>query len=165
MDRGVWWATVHRVTKSWTHWATEHTHTCNIQRCCGALWWAFQFSACALSIACKATAAATHSHWCLGSGLPIKPNRTNETVSLVRIWTWKTKMSWIPAGDLIIECVNSEALTFSPLAINLREQMSAEKQGWSRQADKRDEGEGEELENVAHTFCIFYRYFLCEILL
>ena len=29
MDRGAWWATVHRVTKSWTQlkWLTTHTHT------------------------------------------------------------------------------------------------------------------------------------------
>ena len=26
MDRGPWWATVHGVTRSQTHWATEHTH-------------------------------------------------------------------------------------------------------------------------------------------
>ena len=27
MDREAWWATVHGVTKSWTHWGTEHTFT------------------------------------------------------------------------------------------------------------------------------------------
>ena len=27
MDRGAWWANVHRVSKSQTHQATEHTHT------------------------------------------------------------------------------------------------------------------------------------------
>ena len=28
MDRGAWWATIHRVTKSWTHLNTHtHTHT------------------------------------------------------------------------------------------------------------------------------------------
>ena len=26
MERGAWWATVHRVAKSWTCQATEHTH-------------------------------------------------------------------------------------------------------------------------------------------
>ena len=35
MDRGAWWATVHRVTKSWTQlkWLTTHTHTHN-KICC-----------------------------------------------------------------------------------------------------------------------------------
>ena len=160
MGRGAWWAAVHRVTKIWTHSATEHTRTCNIQRCCACpLVYFSVLSMCSVySLQSHSRRHHLHSHWCLGSGWPVKPKRTNETVPLVSIWTWKAKV-------LIIGCINAEALTFSPLAINLREQMSAEKQWWSRQADNRDEGEGGELEKVAHTSCIFYRYFLCEILL
>ena len=150
MGRGAWWAAFHRVTKSWAHSATEHTHTCNIQRCraCPLVYFSVLSMYSVYSLQSHSRRHHLHSHWCLGSGWPVKPKRTNETVPLVSIWTWKAKMSWFPAGDLIIGCVNSEALTFSPLAINLREQMSAEKQWWSRQADNRDEGEGGELEKV-----------------
>ena len=36
MDRGAWWATVHRVTKSWTQlkWLTTHTHTHTHNKIC-----------------------------------------------------------------------------------------------------------------------------------
>ena len=30
MDRGAWWAIVHRVARVRHNWATEHTHTCHI---------------------------------------------------------------------------------------------------------------------------------------
>ena len=38
MDRGAWWATVHRVTQSWTRLKQLHTHTHNTHQMLMTIW-------------------------------------------------------------------------------------------------------------------------------